>query len=331
MKTNPIISIVMPMYGVEKYISKAINSVLDQTFQEWELLIVNDGSTDNSRAIASTFAEQDKRIKILDKENGGLSDARNYGLKNATGDFVHFFDSDDWIEPDYYSKLLSSVGDYDLVICGYFVDTENRSSIRSCYSGELNEITGESLNHIVGFYLNFAWNKLFRTAFILDNTLYYEKGLYRIEDSEFMMRYLNCNPKVKFVEYVGYHYMIRNTCSLSTTFDDNTIGLTVRSISIHKKIFSLLCKNDAVVKYAMGEMTVSAIKSVLYSIARNVPVSSITQHKNLINKIIMNDDIFSSCYDYVPLRVYDRLVVSLIRRQEWFFLFLISQLKKIIS
>ena len=94
MKSTPKLSIVMPMYCVEQYIEKAIVSVLNQDFQDWELLIVNDGSPDNSRSIAARFVSCDKRIKILDKENGGLSDARNWGLNRAQGDFVHFFDSE---------------------------------------------------------------------------------------------------------------------------------------------------------------------------------------------------------------------------------------------
>ena len=98
--SNPKISIVMPMYRVEQYIEKAITSVLKQDFQDWELLVVNDGSPDKSREIASSIASGDNRIKILDKENGGLSDARNYGLDRAIGEFVHFYDSDDWIESD---------------------------------------------------------------------------------------------------------------------------------------------------------------------------------------------------------------------------------------
>ena len=107
MHSNPKISIIMPMYRVERYIEKAIKSVLDQDFMDWELLIVNDGSPDGSREIASVVAAGDNRIRILDKENGGLSDARNYGLDRAIGDFVHFYDSDDWIEPDSCEKLYS--------------------------------------------------------------------------------------------------------------------------------------------------------------------------------------------------------------------------------
>ena len=203
MNSNPRISIVMPMYGVERYIEKAIQSVLNQDFQDWELLIVNDGSKDKSREIAYRVAYGDNRIKILDKENGGLSDARNYGLDRATGEFVHFYDSDDWIEPDFYSKLFNEIEDFDLVVCGYKVDNEKTVTERIGYVGELSHVVDSSLENLVGNYLNFAWNKLFKRSFLVKNTLYYEKGLYRIEDSEFMMRFLSCAPRVKLIKYSG--------------------------------------------------------------------------------------------------------------------------------
>lgn len=328
MKPNPTISIVMPMYGVEKYIAKAITSVLNQTFHDWELLIVNDGSIDNSRSIAFTFAEQDERIKILDKENGGLSDARNYGLNNACGDYIHFFDSDDWIEPDYYSKLLSLIGDYDLVICGYVVDTDKYSNIRNCFSGELKDIAGNTLNLMVGYYLNFAWNKLFRKSFLIDNSLYYEKELYRIEDAEFMMRYLKCAPRIKFIEYPGYHYLVVNSASLSNIFDAKILDHAVRAIAIHNEIFRLICNNDEVIKSEIGAMTLSTIKSSLYKIARGIPSRKIMLHKDLICSIIKHKDISRYCVDYVPIRAFDRLILYLVRHRRWFLLYLLAQLKK---
>ena len=94
MSRNPIVSIIMPTYNVEKYLPAAIDSVLRQSYQDWELLVVDDGSTDNSKEIALEYAQKDDRISVLHKDNGGLSDARNYGLSRAQGKYLHFFDSD---------------------------------------------------------------------------------------------------------------------------------------------------------------------------------------------------------------------------------------------
>lgn len=329
MKSNPKISIVMPMYRVERYIEKAIQSVLNQDFQDWELLIVNDGSTDGSRDIASMMATNDERIKILDKENGGLSDARNYGLERAIGDFVHFFDSDDWIEPDFYSKLLNEIEAYDLVVCGYKVDTENTVTVLNVYSGELSEVVGDSLHDLVGNYLNFAWNKLFRRFFLVENALYYERGLYRIEDSEFMMRFLNCAPKVKIIKYSGYHYMVRNTATLSKFFDENIFNHLSRCISIRAHIYIHLCDNDDIVRFELGKSSLSQVRSAIYLIVDSVPFYNITRGKMLINRILEDEYICKYVSYSSPTRFRDKLIVNAIVNKRWWILLLVFQLNKI--
>lgn len=328
MNSDPKISIVMPMYGVEQYIEKAIKSVLNQDFQNWELLIVNDGSKDRSREIAYRVASGDNRIKILDKENGGLSDARNYGLNNACGEFVHFFDSDDWIEPDFYSKLLNEIEDFDLVVCGYKVDNEKSAIERKGHSGELTEVIGNSLHQLVGTYLNFAWNKLFKRFFLVKNSLYYEKGLYRIEDSEFMMRFLSCAPKVKMIKYAGYHYMVRNTATLSKVFDEKIFDHISRSITIRTNIYKLLCNNEDIIKKELGQTALTLIKSSIYIITTKVPFYSIYRSKHLINKVIDNNSVCKHIINCTPSRKIDKLIVSAIQNKRWWFLLLVGLLKR---
>lgn len=321
---KPKISIVMPVYGVERYIDKAIKSVLNQDFQDWELLIVNDGSPDRSREIAASFALTDNRIRILDKANGGLSDARNYGLNEACGEFVHFYDSDDWIESDFYSCLLDNINDYDLLISGYKVDSEKSLVERTGYDGELSEVIGTSLYHFVCTYLNFAWNKLFKRRFLVENSLYYEKGLYRIEDSEFMMRFLSYRPKVKIIKYSGYHYMVRNTITLSTVFDDKIIEHAARSIDIYAQIFSQLSKDDKYIITEIAKMNFSVLKSVFYRISKNLTPYKIIQSKYLIDRIVSDDNICKFIYAYMPLSIFEKMFINaIINRRSWFILFML--------
>lgn len=328
MKSDPKVSIVMPMYRVERYIEKAIQSVLDQDFQDWELLVVNDGSTDGSRDIASMMAASDERIKILDKENGGLSDARNYGLDRAIGEFVHFYDSDDWIEPDFYSTLLSGIEDFDLVVCGYKVDNEKSVTERMGYTGELSHVVCPSLGNLVGNYLNFAWNKLFKRSFLVENALYYEKGLYRIEDSEFMMRFLNSAPRVKMIEYSGYHYMVRNTATLSKFFDGNIFNHLRRCISIRAHIYKHLCDNDDIVRIELGKSSLSLVKSAICLIVDSVPFYNITRGKMLINRVLEDECACKYVSYSSPTRFRDKLIVNAIVNKRWWLLFLMAQLRK---
>lgn len=327
--SNPKISIVMPMYRVEQYIEKAITSVLKQDFQNWELLVVNDGSPDKSREIASSIASGDNRIKILDKENGGLSDARNYGLDRTIGEFVHFYDSDDWIEPDFYSKLLNEIDDFDLIVCGYKVDNEKSVIERMGYTGELSQVVTPSLENLVGNYLNFAWNKLFKRSFLEKNALYYEKGLYRIEDSEFMMRFLSSSPKVKMIKYSGYHYMVRNTATLSKFFDENIFNHLSRCISIRAHIYKHLCDNTEIVNRELGEASLSQIKSAIILIADNVPFYNIIRGKMLINRILWNVDICKYINYSSPTRFRDKLIVNAIVNKRWGVLLFVGLLNKI--
>ena len=117
----PELSIIMPVYKVEKYISRCLDSILKQTFREFELIIIDDGSPDQSGLIADHYAKLDERIRIIHQENKGVREARNVGIKNARGTYIGFVDSDDYIEPDMYSTMLQEMKLHkaDLIICGY--------------------------------------------------------------------------------------------------------------------------------------------------------------------------------------------------------------------
>ena len=119
------ISIIMPVYNVEQYVSKAIDSILDQTFKDFEFLIVDDGSPDESGAICDKYAEKDKRIKVIHKENGGAPSARNAAIDISRGKYMYFMDSDDWAEPDMLADMYAMAETYhaQLVVAGFYIDT----------------------------------------------------------------------------------------------------------------------------------------------------------------------------------------------------------------
>lgn len=108
---NPLISIIVPIYNSEKTLKKCLNSIINQTYVDWELLLINDGSKDNSGNICDEYAIIDRRIKVFYKENGGVSSARNLGLDNACGDWVTFCDSDDFVFPDWLSNYVENISD----------------------------------------------------------------------------------------------------------------------------------------------------------------------------------------------------------------------------
>ena len=113
MNNNPKISVIVPVYKVEKYLDKCVESIVNQTYKNLEIILVDDGSPDNCPAMCDEWAEKDERIRVIHKENGGLADARNAGMDIATGDYIGFVDSDDWIEPNMYEVLLKNALKYD--------------------------------------------------------------------------------------------------------------------------------------------------------------------------------------------------------------------------
>lgn len=123
------ISVIVPVYNVQKYLEECVQSILNQTFSDFELLLIDDGSTDQSGAIAEKLAENDSRIRVFHKENGGLSDARNYGIDRAEGDYLTFIDSDDYVDLTYFEKLVGLIGQFDADIsCVSVYETAGRNT-----------------------------------------------------------------------------------------------------------------------------------------------------------------------------------------------------------
>ena len=112
MNQNPRISVIVPVYNVEQYLPRCVESILAQTYENLEILLVDDGTKDNSGAICDAYARQDARVKAIHKKNGGLSSARNAGIDASTGEYLSFVDSDDWIEPDMYEKMMALMEKY---------------------------------------------------------------------------------------------------------------------------------------------------------------------------------------------------------------------------
>ena len=168
------ISIIIPIYNVEQYLPQCLKSVINQTYQNLEIILVDDGSTDACPQICEDFALKDNRIKLIHKKNGGLSDARNAGLKIATGDFISFVDSDDFLSSRFYETLLQYMlnNDADIVECGFkeFEDEKDlkKSELLSPIAAETYE-TEIALKLLIKDYLQpMVWNKLYRKEVLID-------------------------------------------------------------------------------------------------------------------------------------------------------------------
>lgn len=163
---QPLISVIIPVYGVEKYISQCLESVINQTYKNLEIIVVNDGTKDRSADIAKEYAAKDSRIKVYDFQNGGLSVARNRGLEIATGDYISYIDSDDWLDTKMYETLLEAAmkNEADMVKCG-IIETNGAAEEKITFS-DVKIINNEQhkafKNYFKGILWTLAWNGLYK-------------------------------------------------------------------------------------------------------------------------------------------------------------------------
>lgn len=219
-----MISIIVPVYKVEKYIRKCIESILNQTYKHFELILVDDGSPDNSGAICDEYAEMDSRVKVLHQENAGQASARNAGLEIAKGDYISFVDSDDTIETNMLEILaeMLEIHGCDIAMCGHRIVRENEETKLSVqeYKVELMDI--EALwNEIFGSLNNAVWNKLFKRDLLDD--IRFPLDLVHGEDLIFNLEYLIKCKMGAINRTPCYNYLKRNDSVTTSSFSNKKL------------------------------------------------------------------------------------------------------------
>ncbi|MBQ1356249.1 MAG: glycosyltransferase [Solobacterium sp.] len=216
-----MISIIVPVYKVEKYLHQCIDSILNQTFTDLEILLVDDGSPDRCGEICDRYQAQDSRIRVFHTDNHGLSAARNLGIKNAHGAYIGFVDSDDWIEPQMYEILLNSLEEFqaDVSACNYIQEYENRS-VKTMYPAAVYTGRDCAACLIDGKISSVAWNKLFRAKLLDENT--FPEGR-NYEDVFSMHKILFNADRTVAVSAAQYHYRKREDSIIKTNSARNLI------------------------------------------------------------------------------------------------------------
>lgn len=206
-----LISIIVPVYNVEKYFDECVKSILNQSYKNIEIILVNDGSTDNSGNLCDNYATIDPRIKVIHKENGGLSDARNFGMKNANGEYFSFIDSDDYIDKYFienlYNALISQGDDCKISMCRFTRNINDFSNDKSIANKvDSNEVLKDILyQNDDSLYSVAACNKLYhKTVF---NSIIFPKGFIN-EDMFVICEVLSETKSVSVIDYKGYYYRI---------------------------------------------------------------------------------------------------------------------------
>ncbi len=209
------ISIIMPVYGVEKFVGKAIESIQAQTLTEWELFAVDDGTKDNSGVICDEYAENDPRIIVIHKENGGAPSARNVAIPQAKGKYMYFMDSDDWAEPTMLEDMynLAEENDAQYVVTGYYIDTYHTDTEYvtqeqfqpSQVFASQQEFRENAYRLFDSNLLYTPWNKLFLSSYILDNGLLFPDTFW--DDFPFNLSVIRNVERVAVSDKKYYHFM----------------------------------------------------------------------------------------------------------------------------
>lgn len=296
----PKISIIVPVYKVEKYIHKCVNSILVQTFTDFELILVDDGSPDNCGRICDEYASKDNRIKVIHKKNGGLSDSRNAGLNIASGEYVGFVDSDDYIENDMYQKLINvcNSNEVDISMCGrYDVSINNEIKSRFSFDGQKIWSGKEAIGNLLTWndIDSSACDKLFKRDIFEE--LRFPVGKYN-EDIYIMVNVLDKINKIVHIGESKYYYFHRPN------------SITTKDFS--EKNMDMLEASDKVLKYVMKkypDLKAKAesfyYKNIIYLLTLLLDASNkddnLQSYKKL-KKILNNNIILILSNQYIDLR-----------------------------
>jgi len=212
------VSIIVPIYNVEKYLRKCIESILNQTYKNIELILINDGSPDNSADICVEYSKRDKRIKFISQDNSGVSIARNTGIKEATGDYILFIDSDDYIEKYTIETLVNSVEDKDMIVCSYYKEKEEKPKkempvTQKYLVSKKNMLQQIHTNKAIYGYI---WNKLYKKSIIDKYNIEFRSNIAICEDLLFNIEYLDkADTDIVITNEKLYHYIMRGNSAVN--------------------------------------------------------------------------------------------------------------------
>lgn len=218
---RPMVSIVVPIYNAENYLRRCVDSILNQEYTDFELLLVNDGSTDASGDICEEYGDQDPRVIVIQKENTGVSDSRNRALDRARGKYLQFLDSDDWITPDATRLFVRAAEEYgcDMVISDFYRVVGERLSTKGDIEEEgvltREEFAAHMMENPADFYYGVLWNKLYRRDIVEEHNLRMDTDINWCEDFMFNLEYIRY-AKVFYALHAPIYYYVKRKGSLAS-------------------------------------------------------------------------------------------------------------------
>lgn len=232
-----LVSIVVPIYNTEKYLEKCIESIINQTFRDIEIILIDDGSTDRCSLICDEYAKIDSRVRVVHTQNRGVSSARNIGIVMSTGKYICFIDSDDTVENEYIEALIdSNKEEYDLVLCNIRDIYNNNISNKRVIADTLTKCFKDDYYKLVNL-LRGPVVKLYKSNIIKDNQLKFREDIILAEDQIFNFDYYQYIDSYKYVDKSLYNYYHRNNGSLSVNASKRAFNSNLKKLKVEKEFY----------------------------------------------------------------------------------------------
>lgn len=297
MKNNKTLSIVVPVYNSEKYLEKCLDTIINQTYKNLEIILVDDGSSDNSKEIIKEYMKKDPRIIGLFQENKGVSTARNLGIKNSTGDYITFVDSDDWLELNMYDQIIQNAIESicDIVLYSYIREINSSTKLNEILpfkSEELldkDRIYNDLILNLISYedetkesIMGAIWRCVFKSELIKSNNICFDTEMYYAEDLLFCLNAFNQSSLISIINKPFYHYRINET-SITAQYKNNHFE---RQLLVYNKIREVFSNSNDVA--LNNRLNIMMLRYIINGIAHvcNTNSSFVKKYKDV--KRILN-------------------------------------------
>lgn len=334
---NPKVSIIIPVYNAELFLSSTINSLMKQTLENIEIILVDDGSTDNSLTICYKYQKKDKRIKVIKKSNGGVSSARNEGIKSARGTYIGFVDADDWIEPEMYEQMYDRTDkiNADIGMCNYAEDSKSKSTVKLLDTNkevfEKKDVVDYLIPEMIApndldskeeEIMGSIWRLIINRKFIENNKLMFKEDLALMEDLVFCVEAFLKSNYIAFDKGVYYHYVITDDSAL-TAYRPNSIDETLHA----QEYLETILKKESASNNYKKRMRNRYIKLFTSSIAkepRNDNPKSTKEQINTIKKLCQDKKLkeYLKELDTKRYSMAKKVLLHAVRKERVYFLYL---------
>ena len=323
-----MISVIVPVYNAEKYLHRCLDSIINQSYKDIEVFLVNDGSTDDSGKICDFYVLNHRKINVIHKENSGPSESRNIGIRNSNGEFIFFIDSDDFLEKDALQLLIASYEEHDAdIIIGDFNKIVDNKIVNSGHQRVFSTNKLMTKQDIINYTRNYlkapnkfpllaqSWGRLFKTSIIKKNNIFFDSTLHTFEDVAFNFVYLKYVNKIFFLNKTLYNFLI-HTDHLSTTMkfsnDPNSLFGYQKALLRAREYLDNFCHNSCITK-EIGQAYVRYTIIQLIRLCLQVNSCNIKQIYKFVCKVVNNPRLREGLRFYFPLEGESKILPILVK------------------